>query len=135
MSEINFTITEFPRNLSESYSAIAGTEGRITFHINSREFFCEDNMLVLEFGVALKKWLDALEANDKSNFLYSSLIVEEEPFIQFIYAGENKFEIKCAWNSRSENTSREDLVQASLEFLRQLKVQLKESYSYIAPQL
>ncbi|GGG56100.1 DUF7878 domain-containing protein [Hymenobacter glacieicola] len=56
---LEFAIQEYPDESQRNYW-VDYLEGELTIRINGRIFFHESNMLLAEFGLALRKWLGAV---------------------------------------------------------------------------
>ncbi|KIY22561.1 hypothetical protein [Mesobacillus subterraneus] len=93
-------------------------------------FFNEQYILLLELGIALKKWLQKIKLNDIESFEYITMDDDEGPLLEFIYTN-NGWGIYSRWQEFEFQKSIpiEILIEAIEYFLSDLQEQLLSAYN------
>ncbi len=116
--KIDYTIKEFPKDLSKSYALDSYTEGVLTLRINEITLFSEDGILLVEFCAALQDWVNK---NNSSDFVYESMDFEESPIIAFIYSPEsNTYDFQSIWKLSDGTVSFSEIKEAFSVFRNEL---------------
>ena len=130
MMKINFSIDEFPNDLSESYSLTAYTEGTLKISVNGEIILDEPDILLIEFCTSLHKWLNILDDN-QLDFYYASMDFEEEPILSFSYIQNlDKYEIKSVWGHSTGYVTLKEITNACTIFFNDLKNELLKKYDF-----
>ena len=130
MMKINFSIDEFPNDLSESYSLTAYTEGTLKISVNGEIILDEPDILLIEFCTSLHKWLNILDDN-QLDFYYASMDFEEEPILSFSYIQNlDKYEIKSVWGHSTAYVTLKEITNACTIFFNDLKNELLKKYDF-----
>ncbi|MCE5284536.1 MAG: hypothetical protein LLG02_01620 [Pelosinus sp.] len=84
--QFNNESTEIDQTLltQKNYKLLADIGGKLDIYLDGIKFFSEDGILLLEFGVQLKEWLNQVRQGDLSNFIYETMSYSEGPLIEFI---------------------------------------------------
>lgn len=111
------------------YVVVARIEGRLEIYLDTALFFREEYICLLEFGIDLTKWLDAVRTGVHLDMNYDAMD-HHEPVIQFFYKGDESWRIHSIWQEfePSQLIQMDSLTMAVREFLDGLDVALKEAY-------
>lgn len=85
MIHIDFKITTLPTMPmgSERYRLIVDVEGELTISEKNKVIFSHEDILLVEFARAVRRWLEFNDKNITEDFVYNSMDFEEEPVITF----------------------------------------------------
>lgn len=75
--EISYVITHGPQSSIIDPIVSSEIEGTLIIKVKNKIIFKEEDLLLLEFAIYLKQWLDR---DEKQNFSYSSMEFEEKIF-------------------------------------------------------
>lgn len=78
--KISYIITSGPKSSILNPIVRSEIEGTLIIKVNNCIIFNEEYLLLLEFAIYIKKWLDS---DKESNFIYESLEFEENPALAF----------------------------------------------------
>lgn len=121
MIKMTFSIKDFPFDLNQSYSLVAGVEGEFSIVSDDGVCFCESGILLLELSQKMESWVAEVGFNDAANFYYSSMDFEEEPILAFNYdAYKNLYHIESVWDVSELSVSKVELVNACKIFINEL---------------
>lgn len=106
---------------------LADIEGEFQIYVNKEMFFSDENILLLEYGVEISKWLQGFP---KKNFNYSTMSHSEEPILQFIRQSEGWL-LKSPWQKFQPHVlvSEDTLVRVLKQNLKELQEQMNEKYN------
>jgi len=131
MMKINFSVDEFPNDLSESYSLMAYTEGTLKISVDEEILFKESGILLIELFTSLHKWLNTLDDYNQLDFYYESMDFEEKPILAFDYIQDlDKYEIKSVWSYSKAYVTLEEITNACIIFFNDLQNELLKKYDF-----
>lgn len=102
--------------------------GDFQIFIDNALYFDEQEFLLLEFGILLKKWVARIKTGEANCFIYNS-IEHDSPILEFRYLQES-WEIFSEWRTSDGRIyiSSNNLLSSSEEFLEQLEEDLSGKY-------
>lgn len=118
-------ITNSPKSSIVDPIVTSEIEGTLIIKVNNCIIFNEEDLLLLEFAIYVKKWLDS---DKKSNFIYESMEFEEKPILSFEKIEENLWKINSVWFNQDQGdicVSHLELVNACTNFLSEFKNEFK----------
>jgi len=120
-----FEILLLPEEIG-GYRLAAYTEGVLRLMVGATAFLDADGVLLVEFGLALHKWLE-IARSGPHDFYYASMDFEEEPILAFRYdALEDKYRLESVWaQGQAPLVPCPDVVAASRTYLADLRGLLK----------
>lgn len=121
MINMMFSIEDFPSDLSQSYSLVAGVEGEFSVVSGDRVFFREPGILLLELSQQMESWIAEVDLSDSANFYYASMDFEEEPILAFSYdASKGSYHLESVWSVGEISANKNELVNACKIFINEL---------------
>ncbi|MEK4349234.1 hypothetical protein MKX41_00210 [Paenibacillus sp. FSL R5-0475] len=117
--------------LAKNFKLLADIEGEIEIIINNKIFFSEKYLLLLEFGIELKKWWVKVKSNEKTSFSYETMSFNEGPILEFAHIAEGKWRIFSQWQKFDCNQEipQKVLMNSVEKFLGELESQFVKLYS------
>ncbi|WP_228143037.1 hypothetical protein [Acinetobacter pittii] len=88
--EISYVITHGPQSSIIDPIVSSEIEGTLIIKVKNKIIFKEEDLLLLEFAIYLKQWLDR---DEKQNFSYSSMEFEEKNILTFAKEKDNLWRI------------------------------------------
>ena len=131
MMKIEFVIQKFPEDLSKSYALDAYTEGVLSLSIKEVVVFNEEGILIVEFYLALKKWIEEQDKQEKTNFIYESMDFEESPILAFLYDSHiDAYRFDSVWKGFDGVGSFQEIKFAYMEFKERLVDEIFQRSGY-----
>lgn len=96
-------------------------EGILTIKVKNKIVFNEEDLLLLEFAIYIKQWLNR---DEKSNFSYTSMEFEEKNILTFEKEKDNLWRINSVWFNKDQNNiyvTYPELINACINFKNNLK--------------
>lgn len=78
--EISYTITHGPQSSTIDSIVSSEIEGTLIIKVKNKIIFNEEDLLLLEFAIYIKQWLDR---DEKPNFSYTSMEFDEKNILTF----------------------------------------------------
>jgi len=124
--KFKFQIKELPKG-SESYRKATDIEGNLSIVIRNNEIlFDADGILLVEFAIFCKKWLDE---NIVKDFYYASMDFEEEPIIAFDVQQSDTCRFHSVWQKFQTGDIPLDEVRESMKnYIENLKINLNKNF-------
>jgi len=123
--EISYVITHGPQSSIIDPIISSEIEGTLIIKVKNKIIFNEENLLLLEFAIHLKQWLDR---DEKSNFSYTSMEFEEKNILTFEEDKDNLWKINSAWFNKDQNNiyvTYSELINACTNFINNFKNNFK----------
>ncbi len=98
--EISYVITHGPQSSIIDPIVSSEIEGTLIIKVKNKIIFKEEDLLLLEFAIYLKQWLDR---DEKQNFSYSSMEFEEKNILTFAKEKDNLWRINSVWFNKDKN--------------------------------
>lgn len=95
---------------------LADIEGSLNIRINGNDFFQENYILLLEFAVAISRWLENFEKGIIQEFAYESMDYSEGTIIQFNQKNERIWAVTSIWGN--DNIAKEICIQDLISSLK-----------------
>ena len=93
-----YTITEVPKETG-GYNIPAYTEGTLRVEHGNEVLFEAEEILLVEFAIALYKWLVHVGDGTIRDFYYASMNFEDEPIVALRYdVPSDSYAFESAWN-------------------------------------
>lgn len=98
---------------------LADVEGNFKITIESRIFFDEEYILLLELAVKLIKWINKIESGELVDFYYESMDYEDEPILAFKVNTDSTWHVYSVWQTFNDSShiSLEELIQSAKAFI------------------
>jgi hypothetical protein len=102
-------------------------EGDLDIYLNEKMFFSEPHVNLVEFGIALGKWLKKINNGKKESLKYET-IDHDEAIIDFFYEGDDHWRIFSIWQKFESESSytTTPLVLTVKDYLANLNKELHE---------
>ncbi|MFW1923349.1 hypothetical protein [Acinetobacter geminorum] len=123
--EISYVITHGPQSSIIDPIVSSEIEGTLIIKVKNKIIFKEEDLLLLEFAIYLKQWLDR---DEKQNFSYSSMEFEEKNILTFAKEKDNLWRINSVWFNKDQNNIYviySELINACTTFINNFKNDLK----------
>ncbi|VAX43675.1 hypothetical protein [Acinetobacter calcoaceticus] len=123
--EISYTITHGPQSSTIDPIVSSEIEGTLIIKVKNKIIFNEEYLLLLEFAIYIKQWLDR---DEKPNFSYSSMEFEEKNILTFEKEKDNLWRINSVWFNKDQNNiyvTYPELINACTNFINNLKNDFK----------
>jgi hypothetical protein len=123
--EISYVITHGPQSSIILPIVSSEIEGTLIIKVKNKIIFNEEDLLLLEFAIYLKQWLDR---DEKPNFSYSSMEFEEKNILTFEEDKDNLWRINSAWFNKDQNNiyvTYSELINACTTFINNFKNDFK----------
>jgi hypothetical protein len=123
--EISYVITHGPQSSIILPIFSSEIEGTLIIKVKNKIIFNEEDLLLLEFAIYLKQWLDR---DEKPNFSYSSMEFEEKNILTFEEDKDNLWRINSAWFNKDQNNiyvTYSELINACTTFINNFKNDFK----------
>ena len=131
MMKIEFVIKEFPKDLSKSYALDSYTEGVVSLSIADKVVFKEEGILIVELYLALNKWIEEKDEQEKTDFIYESMDFEESPILAFMYEPHiDAYKFDSVWKILDGTVSFQDIKIAYEEFKKRLSREIFKRSGY-----
>lgn len=103
--------------------------GELTIRVDSKPFFHEPYVALLEFGIALEEWLRNCRNKKMEDFAYETML-HDQPILEFRRETNGNWIIRSIWQlfESEETLSTDELLTAVDAFLKALKAELYDSY-------
>lgn len=121
-----YQIEELPKS-NEPYRVATDIEGYLSITSDKGEvFFQAEGILLVEFAIFCKKWLDE---NAISDFYYSSMDFEESPILAFRVKSRETYYLTSVWReSNIDNIPFSEIKSSMREYIEDLKTNLKNNF-------
>ena len=123
--EISYVITHGPQSSIIDPIVSSEIEGTLIIKVKNKIIFNEEDLLLLEFAIYLKQWLDR---DENSNFSYTSMEFEEKNILTFEEDKDNLWRINSAWFNKDQNNiyvTYSELINACTTFINNIKNDFK----------
>lgn len=123
--EISYKITQGPQSSIILPIVSSEIEGTLIIKVKNKIIFNEEDLLLLEFAIYIKQWLDR---DEKPNFSYSSMEFEEKNILTFEKEKDNLWRINSVWFNKDQNNiyvMYPELINACTNFIYKLKNDFK----------
>ncbi|PPC02301.1 hypothetical protein SOI71_04310 [Acinetobacter pittii] len=123
--EISYVITHGPQSSIIDPIVSSEIEGTLIIKVKNKIIFKEEDLLLLEFAIYLKQWLDR---DEKQNFSYSSMEFEEKNILTFAKEKDNLWRINSVWFNKDKNNiyvMYPEIINACIYFINKLKNDFK----------
>jgi hypothetical protein len=123
--EISYVITHGPQSSIIDPIVSSEIEGTLIIKVKNKIIFNEEDLLLLEFAIYLKQWLDR---DENSNFFYTSMEFEEKNILTFEEDKDNLWRINSVWFNKDQNNIYviySELINACTTFINKFKNDLK----------
>ncbi|EMT0928789.1 hypothetical protein ABT260_000740 [Acinetobacter baumannii] len=123
--EISYKITQGPQSSIILPIVSSEIEGTLIIKVKNKIIFNEENLLLLEFAIYIKQWLDR---DEKPNFSYSSMEFEEKNILTFEKEKDDLWRINSVWFNKDQNNiyvMYPELINACTSFINKLKNDFK----------
>jgi len=123
--EISYIITHSPQSSIMNPIVSSEIEGTLTIKVKNKIIFNEEDLLLLEFAIYIKEWLDR---DEKSNFSYTSMEFEEKNILTFEKEKDNLWRINSVWFNKDQNNIYviySELINACTNFINNLRNDFK----------
>lgn len=123
--KINFEITNLPVKEQKRYIT-AYIEGTLKIFIEDMLFFNQPGILLVEFAIFARKWLDNIHAGSKMNFIYETMDYDD-PILLIKYVKDNYYRIDSIWKEAEVTTllAEEEIISEFEKYLSNLSDLLK----------
>lgn len=124
--EISYVITHGPQSSIIDPIVSSEIEGTLIIKVKNKIIFKEEDLLLLEFAIYLKQWLDR---DEKQNFSYSSMEFEEKNILTFAKEKDNLWRINSVWFNKDKNNiyvMYPEIINACINFINKLKNDFKD---------
>lgn len=113
-------------------SIVAQIEGRFEIRLDNDVFFRDDYLCLLELGIQLTEWVDAIATDDRPDMNYDAMD-HDEPILQFRYRGEDEWRLDSIWQQfeAGDVISTSALTMAIKHFLTGLDEALDGTYGVV----
>lgn len=121
--EISYKITQGPQSSIILPIVSSEIEGTLIIKVKNEIIFNEEDLLLLEFAIYIKQWLDR---DEKPNFSYFSMEFEEKNILTF--EKKNLWKINSVLFSKEQNNiyvMYPELINACTSFINNLKNDFK----------
>ncbi len=128
MMKIKYEITIKPKD--EKY-LVAYLEGILKIYINGALFLNVENILIVEFAIALKKWIIQIGEINMFDFSYESMDSDEQGIFELEFDGNKGFFPKSIWQEfqTNEPISKDVLFKEIETFLININNDLRRMYN------
>ena len=123
--KISYIITHGPQSSIIDPIVSSEIEGTLRIEVENDIIFNEEDILLLEFAIYLKKWL---ESDKNSNFIYESMEFEESPILSFEKKKNDLWEINSVWFGQDRSgiyISHLELINACINFISEFSNEFK----------
>lgn len=123
--EISYVITHGPQSSIIDPIVSSEIEGTLIIKVKNKIIFNEENLLLLEFSIYLKQWLDR---DENPNFSYTYMEFEEKNILTFEEDKDNLWRINSVWFNKDQNNIYviySELINACTTFINNFKNDLK----------
>lgn len=123
--EISYIITHSPQSSIMDPIVSSEIEGTLTIKVKNKIIFNEEDLLLLEFAIYIKEWLDR---DEKSNFSYTSMEFEEKNILTFEKEKDNLWRINSVWFNKDQKNiyvTYSELINACTNFINNLRNDFK----------
>lgn len=124
--EISYVITHGPQSSIIDPIVSSEIEGTLIIKVKNKIIFKEEDLLLLEFAIYLKQWLDR---DEKQNFSYSSMEFEEKNILTFAKEKDNLWRINSVYFNKDKNNiyvMYPEIINACINFINKLKNDFKD---------
>lgn len=124
--EISYVITHGPQSSIIDPIVSSEIEGTLIIKVKNKIIFNEEDLLLLEFAIYIKQWLDR---DEKPNFSYTSMEFDEKNILTFEKEKDNLWRINSVWFNKDQNNiyvTYPELINACINFINNFKIILKE---------
>ncbi|RKG52357.1 hypothetical protein D7V64_09805 [Acinetobacter cumulans] len=108
--KISYTIINGPKSSIIDPIVVSEIDGTLRIDVENDIIFDEEDILLLEFAIYIKKWLKSYKDSD---FIYESMEFEEKPILSFEKVKDNLWKINSVWFSQDQT----DIYVAQLELI------------------
>lgn len=115
--KISYKITQGPQSSIINPIVASEIEGTLRIEVKNNTIFNEEDILLLEFAIYIKKWLDS---DKDSNFIYESMEFEEKPILSFEKEEDKLWKINSVWFNQDQSdiyVSHPELINACTNFI------------------
>lgn len=106
---------------------LVDVEGNLQIYLNNQLFFSDNNMLLLEFGVEVSKWINV--SFPETDFSYYTMSHIDEPILQFLRQPKGWILLSTWQEFQQEHVLSEvTLIESLKQYLYQLQEQLWRIY-------
>lgn len=119
--EISYTITHGPQSSIIDPIVSSEIEGTLIIKVKNKIIFNEEDLLLLEFAIYIKQWLDR---DEKPNFSYTSMEFDEKNILTFEKEKDNLWRINSVWFNKDQNNiyvTYPELINACTTFINNFK--------------
>jgi len=123
--EISYTITHGPQSSTIDSIVSSEIEGTLIIKVKNKIIFNEEDLLLLEFAIYIKQWLDR---DEKPNFSYTSMEFDEKNILTFEKEKDNLWRINSVWFNKYQNNiyvTYPELINACINFINNFKNNFK----------
>lgn len=123
--EISYVITHGPQSSIIDPIVSSEIEGTLIIKVKNKIIFNEEDLLLLEFAIYIKQWLDR---NEKPNFSYTSMEFDEKNILTFEKEKDNLWRINSVWFNKDQNNiyvTYPELINACINFINNFKNNFK----------
>lgn len=121
---IEFEITSIPEGEKQKYTT-AYLEGLLRIKFNDLTFFCQSEILLIEFAILIYRWLQRIKVDRYADFIFETMD-NDEPILSLECVKEDLYRIESIWKERdfTELISKEDIINAFEKYLISLQKEL-----------
>ena len=119
--EISYVITHGPQSSIIDPIVSSEIEGTLIIKVKNKIIFNEEDLLLLEFAIYIKQWLDR---DEKPNFSYTSMEFDEKNILTFEKEKDNLWRINSVWFNKDQNNiyvTYPKLINACINFINNFK--------------
>lgn len=119
--EISYVITHGPQSSIIDPIVSSEIEGTLIIKVKNKIIFNEEDLLLLEFAIYIKQWLDR---DEKPNFSYTSMEFDEKNILTFEKEKDNLWRINSVWFNKDQNNiyvTYPELINACINFINNFK--------------
>ncbi|KQQ77829.1 hypothetical protein [Acinetobacter sp. Leaf130] len=123
--EISYTITHGLESSTIDSIVSSEIESTLIIKVKNKIIFNEEDLLLLEFAIYLKQWLDR---DENSNFSYTSMEFEEKNILTFEEDKDNLWRINSVWFNKDQNNiyvTYSESINACINFINNFKNNFK----------
>lgn len=123
--EISYVITHGPQSSIIDPIVSSEIEGTLIIKVKNKIIFNEEDLLLLEFAIYIKQWLDR---DEKPNFSYTSMEFDEKNILTFEKEKDNLWRINSVWFNKDQNNiyvTYSELINSCINFINNFKNNFK----------
>lgn len=128
--EISFNIVDTPSSV-EGAKVQVDVGGILEILINTNSFFKEEDLLLLELAISLRKWLEDVNKNNIRDFYYESMDYEEQPILEFVQITNEHWNVGSVWQEfeNKDYLDLDELFNAAKTYIEKLADELKSKFN------